>query len=100
MKSELLALENRIQNDVWTAIQEYETSFKTHTISQTLLKSAEESERVAFASYKVGKMNIISLLDAQSQLAQARVEYSTSFYNFLTSKAALLKALGKMEKIK
>lgn len=100
MKSELLALENRIQNDVWTAIQEYETSFKTHTISQTLLKSAEESERVAFASYKVGKMNIISLLDAQSQLAQARVEYSTSFYNFLTSKATLLKALGKMEKIK
>jgi outer membrane protein TolC len=44
-------------------------------------------------------MNIISLLDAQSQLAQARVEYSTSFYNFLTSKAALLKALGKMEKL-
>ena len=97
--AELTALENRIQNDVWTAIQEYETSFKTHTISKTLLKSAEESERVAFASYKVGKMNIISLLDAQSQLAQARVEYSTSFYNFLTSKAALLKALGKMEKL-
>lgn len=98
--TELTALQNTIQNEVWTALQDYQTSLKTHTISKTLLKSAEESERVAFASYKVGKLNITSLLDAQSQLASARIEYSTSFYNFLISKAALLRALGNMEKEK
>lgn len=90
-------LKNSIENEVWAAVQDYKTSFRTHTISQTLLKSAEESERVAFASYKVGKVNILTLLDAQSQLAQARIEFSTSFYNFLIAKNNLMKALGKME---
>ena len=47
-----------------------------------------------------GKVNILTLLDAQSSLASARVENSTSFYNFLTAKYTLQKALGQMEKIK
>ena len=60
----------------------------------------KENERVAFASYKVGKVNILTLLDAQSSLASARVENSTSFYNFLTAQNKLQKALGQMEKVK
>ncbi len=87
-----------IENDVWAAVQDYKTSYRTHQISKTLLASAEESERVAFASYKVGRVNILTLLDAQSQLATARIEYSTSFYNFMIAKNNVLRALGQMEK--
>lgn len=87
-----------IENEVWAAVQDYKTSYQTHQISKTLLASAEESERVAFASYKVGKVNILTLLDAQSQLASARIEYSTSFYNFMIAKNNLMRALGQMEK--
>ena len=89
-----------IENEVWSAVQDYETSLESFKISQTLLDSAKEAERVAFASYKVGKVNILTLLDAQSQLASARVENSTSFYNFLTAQNKLQKALGQMEKMK
>ncbi|MBP5534761.1 MAG: TolC family protein [Alphaproteobacteria bacterium] len=89
-----------IENEVWNAIQDYETSLESFKISQTLLDSAKETEKVAFASYKVGKVNILTLLDAQSALASARVENSTSFYNFLTAQNKLQKALGQMEKIK
>ena len=94
----LEVLENDIQNQVWSAVQEYETSLESFKISETLLASAKENERVAFESYKVGKVNILTLLDAQSSLASARVENSTSFYNFLTAQYTLQKALGKMEK--
>lgn len=90
---------NTIENEVWSAVQEYETSWQSFKITQTLLASAKENERVAFESYKVGKVNILTLLDAQSSLASARVENSTSFYNFLTARYTLQKALGKMEKI-
>ena len=91
---------SNIENEVWSAVQDYETSLESFKISQTLLESAMENERVAFASYKVGKVNIITLLDAQSSLASARVENSTSFYNFLTAQNKLQKALGQMEKTK
>lgn len=89
---------NNIQNDVWAAVQDYETSFDSYKITQTLLESAKESERVAFASYKVGKVNILTLLDAQSQLANARIENSTAFYNVLIARNNILRALGKMER--
>ena len=94
------AKKNAVENEVWNAVQEYETSLESFKITQTLLASAKENERVAFESYKVGKVNILTLLDAQSSLASARVENSTSFYNFLTAKYTLQKALGQMEKIK
>ena len=94
------AKKNSIENEIWSALQEYETSLESFKITQTLLASAKENERVAFESYKVGKVNILTLLDAQSSLASARVENSTSFYNFLTAKYTLQKALGQMEKIK
>ncbi len=98
IEEQLNQLKIDIENEVWAAVQDYKTSFQTHQISKTLLASAEESERVAFASYKVGKVNILTLLDAQSQLASARIEYSTSFYNFMIAKNNLMKALGQMEK--
>lgn len=99
-QEKLKSAKSSIENEVWAAVQDYETSLESFKISQTLLDSATEAERVAFASYKVGKVNILTLLDAQSSLASARVENSTSFYNFLTAQNKLQKALGQMEKVK
>ena len=99
-QQQLKDAKSSIENEVWAAVQDYETSLESFKISQTLLESATENERVAFASYKVGKVNIITLLDAQSSLASARVENSTSFYNFLKAQNKLQKALGQMEKVK
>ncbi len=97
-QKELEKIKSDIENDVWTAVLDYNTSYQTHQISKTLLKSAKESERVALASYEVGHVDILTLLDAQSSLASARVEYISSFYNFLISKSNMMRALGKMGK--
>lgn len=96
-KQSLEQTKNKIENEIWAAVQDYQTSLESFRISNTLLASAQENERVAFASYKVGKVNILTLLDAESSLASARVENSTTFYNFLTAKAKLQRVLGETE---
>ena len=85
----------QIQNDVWNKYQNYQTAVKTYEISKTVLESAEENERVAFRYYKVGKSDTLNLLTAVAQLADARQNKITSFYNLLLSKASLQKSIGK-----
>ena len=85
----------QIQNDVWSKYQHYKTALRTYEISQTVLDSAEENERVAFRYYKVGKGDILNLLTAVAQLADARQNKITAFYNLLLSKANLYRSIGK-----
>lgn len=87
--------ENTIRNEVWTAYQDYLTSVESYNLSKQILESAEENEKVAFKSYEVGKIDIINLLTATSQLADARQGKITAFYNVLVSKANLYKAIGR-----
>ena len=85
----------QIENDVWSSYQNYKTALRSYEISQTVLESAEENHRVAFRYYEVGKTDIISLLTAVAQLADARQNKITAFYNLLLSKANLAKSIGK-----
>ena len=84
-----------IQNEVWSNYQNYKTATRAYEISQTVLASAEENHRVAFRYYQVGKGDILTLLDAVAQLADARQSKITAFYNLLLSKANLYKSIGK-----
>lgn len=88
-------LKRQIENEVWSAYQNYKTAFRSYEISQTVLESAEENERVAFRYYEVGKGDIINLLTAVAQLADARQNKITAFYSLLLSKANLYKSIGK-----
>ena len=85
----------QIQNEVWASYQNYHTAYRAYEISQTVLKSAEENERVAFRYYKVGKGDIINLLSAVAQLADARQNKIAAFYDLLLSKASLYRSIGK-----
>ena len=86
-----------IQNEVWAAYQNYVTAAASYQIAGTVLTSAEENERVAFASYQVGQGSILNLLTATSQLADARREKIVAFYKVLTSKSTLYRAIGKIK---
>lgn len=88
-------LKRQIENEVWSAYQNYKTALRSYQISQTVLESAEENERVAFRYYEVGKGDIINLLTAVAQLADARQNKITAFYSLLLSKANLYKSIGK-----
>lgn len=84
-----------VQNEVWANFQNYTTALRAYEISQTVLKSAEENHRVAFRYYQVGKSDIINLLSAVAQLADARQNKITAFYDLLLSKASLYRSVGK-----
>lgn len=83
-----------VKNEVWSAFQNYKTAVAAHEISQKVLDSAEEAERVAFAMYQVGKGDILNLLTASANLASARKEFIIAFYSVLKSKSNLYRAVG------
>ena len=84
-----------VKNEVWNAWQNYKTAFAAYDISKNVLESAKENQRVAFASYEVGRGSILNLLTAESQLASARQENASAFYNVLIAKANLYRTIGR-----
>lgn len=89
------ALKLQVENEVWRAYQNYKTALQSYEISQAVLESAEENHRVAFRYYELGKGDILNLLSAVSQLADARQNKITAFYSLLLSKANLYRSIGK-----
>ncbi len=88
-------VKRQVENEVWRAYQNYKTAVSSYLISQTVLESAEENHRVAFKYYEVGKTDILNLLTAVAQLADARQNKITAFYNLLLSKANLYRSIGE-----
>ncbi len=91
----LVETQDVVRNEVWASYQDYMTATEYYAISQQTLESATENERVAFASYQVGRGSILELLTAGSQLATARQQVIVAFYSVLTSKANLYRAIGR-----
>lgn len=89
------ALKLQVENEVWAAYQNYKTATRSYEISQAVLESAEENHRVAFRYYELGKGDILNLLSAVAQLADARQNKITAFYTLLLSKANLYRSIGK-----
>lgn len=89
------SLKLQIENEVWRAYQNYKTAVRSYEISQAVLESAEENHRVAFRYYELGKEDILNLLSAVAQLADARQNKITAFYSLLLSKANLYRSIGK-----
>jgi len=89
------ALKLRVENEVWASYQNYKTALRSYEISEVVLASAEENYRVAFRYYELGKEDILTLLSAVSDLADARQNKITAFYGLLLSKANLYRSIGK-----
>lgn len=85
-----------ILNEVWSFYQNYQTALKGYEISKQILTTAEENSKVAFRYYEVGKVDILNLLTANSQLAEAKQGVVTAFYGLLTNKAELYRAVGRI----
>jgi outer membrane protein TolC len=94
-RSNLDKIKNQIKNEVWSAYHDYQTALKSYEVSKDVLKSAEENEKVAFKSYEIGQTDIINLLTAESQLADARDSLVVAFYTVLINKATLYRSIGR-----
>ena len=83
--------------DIFTAYQNYKTAQTVLKQTETLLKSAEESERVTSGMYKVGRSTMLDWQTAQSELVDAQKQHNSAKYDLFIKRAAVALAIGDIK---
>lgn len=87
----------QISLDVWSAYQNLHTATESIIAADILVKSAEESSRVALGRYKAGVGNILDALNAQSALASARQQRIQASLNWNIARTTLAQSIGGLD---
>lgn len=90
----LKELKRQILLNLYSLYLDLKTSYKNLEVSKTLLKEAEHNYKQALGEYRVGKGDIISLVTAESSLANAHETYVQSLLNIALTKAILEREMG------
>ena len=88
---------NAAMMDVFTAYQNYKTAQTVLKQTETLLKSATESERVTAGMYKVGRATMLDWQTAQSELINAQKQNNSAKYDLFIKRAAVALAIGDIK---
>ena len=83
--------------DVFSAYQNYKTAQTVLGQTETLLKSATESEKVTAGMYKVGRATMLDWQTAQSELVSAQRQNNAAKYDLFTKRAAVALAIGDIK---
>lgn len=88
---------NAAMMDVFTAYQNYKTAQTVLKHTESLLKSATESERVTSGMYKVGRATMLDWQQAQSELVNAQKQNNSAKYDLFVKRAAVALAIGDIK---
>ena len=77
--------QNEVSREVWTAYVQFHTAVHQHEAAETLLASASASYDASLDAYRYGVKNLVDLVTAETQLAQARLAQVQSHSNLLVS---------------
>ena len=91
------ATSNNAMMDVFTAYQNYKTAKTVLDQTESLLKSATESERVTSGMYRVGRATMLDWQTAQSELVDARNQHNAAKYDLYVKRAAVALAIGDIQ---
>lgn len=80
--------------DVQKTFEDFRTALNKLNVAEQQLKQAEHNYSQAFGEYKVGKADILSLVQAESLLASAREQLVSSRLNLRVSGALLERVSG------
>lgn len=83
--------------DIFTAYHNYKTAQTVLKQTETLLKSATESEKVTAGMYKVGRATMLDWQTAQSELLSAKKTNNAARYDLFTKRAAVALAVGEIK---
>ena len=97
MKYSEHSIYNDVMMDVFTAYQNYKTARTVLKQSETLLKSATETERVVSGMYRVGRATMLDWQTAQSELVDARKQNNSAKYDLFVKRAAVALAIGDIK---
>lgn len=88
-------LEDNIELELRKAILNLEEAAKNIPTTKKAVEQAEENLRVSEERYKAQVTTSTEVLDAQTLLSQARLNYYSALYGHKLAKAALLRAIGE-----
>ena len=88
-------LEDAIALEIRKAVLDLDVAAKNVPTTEKAVEQGEENLRVSEERYKAQVTTITEVLDAQSLLTQARVNYYSALYNHNLAKARLRRALGE-----
>lgn len=91
---ELARIQQQVSLDVWLAWQQFSTAQARISATDSLLAAAKESSRAALARYQAGIGNLLNVLTAQSNLADAREQHARSRFDFAAARLQLAQASG------
>lgn len=91
------AINDNASLDIFTAYHNYKTAQNVLKQSETLLKSATESEKVTAGMYKVGRATMLDWQTAQSELVDAEKQNNAAKYDLFTKRAAVALAVGEIK---
>ena len=89
-----MSLEDSIRLEVKTALLDLETAEKNIPTTKKVITQGEENLRVNNDRYKAQVTTITEVLDAQTLLTQARVNYYKALYSHNLARARLRRAIG------
>jgi len=72
-EDELTTINDETTREVWTAYIAFRTALRKHDAAVALLESANLSYSASLDAYKYGVKNIVDVVTAEKQLAQARL---------------------------
>lgn len=88
---------NAAMMDVFSAYQNYKTAKTVLKQTETLLKSATESERVTAGMYRVGRATMLDWQTAQSELINAQKQNNSAKYDLIIKRAAVALSIGDIK---
>ena len=89
------SLINGIRIELQNARLELENAHERRDVAKTQLASAAENERITKLQYDAGMAPLITMIDAQTTLANAQANLTTTTYDVLLADAKYRKALGQ-----
>ncbi len=85
---------NHILADVKQSVSEVQSKLEKLKTSRLQLEQAEQARSMAETQYNVGVISNLDLLDAQTQLTEARFMHLRSRYEYVMSRYSLEQAMG------
>lgn len=93
---ELTAENDGITREVWTAYIAFRTALRKHDAAVALLESANSSYSASLDAYKYGVKNLVDVVTAERQLAQARLSSVSARSELLIDAVNLEFATGNL----
>jgi len=94
---DFIALKNSVSSEYTSAIASYKSSLNNYNVLKENLDLATDVYNTIQLQYKSGVKAYLEVINAETDLRTARINYTNALYNLLSSKIDVQKALGQIQ---